>query len=1217
MNQRPQRSGQHAQARTPDRARIVALALTMLITAFTGSVGAPRIALASGNTLYVDGSVSSSGSDCSNPITPCKTITDALNQASTNSGITTVDIAGASSSFNGVYCEQPTINRSLTLQADAAGNPPTIDGAAGTNNPCSTVPGDAPGHSVVTVGNGSNSPTVTLSHVTIQHGDDSGGNGAGGGLSVNSGATLNVIASAITASTGNSSSCAPPNPCSGVGGGIVNSGTLTLANSTVSGNQAMYCSSSSSSCTGDGGGIYNSSGSATVTNSAVGGNVACNFASNGTCNGNGGGIYDGSGTVAVSGSTVSQGTACPSAAGPSSGCSTGDGGGIYNSSGTVTVTNSTVSENTACSECSGPSPGNGGGIYSGNGGATTVTNSTVSENLACGGCENSGAGGGIYGGGTAALSNTILAGNFGATSSPDCAGTPADGKPSGPSGPTVGDNVIGAGEGCFGLSNGTNGDQVGTTGSLVNPRLGRLQANGGPTQTMALLSGSPAIGHGDGSTCQAATITAPTAGGGTITVAGPHDLDQRGERRLSSPSIHCDVGAFDTLGNPTVYVAPSGSDTNTCASANAPCQHIRIGLATVSSGGTVNIAEGTYCEQVLIDRSVTLQGNGTAGNPAIDGGAGTGNLCAKPLDFESAVTVGDANSTMMTVTLRGLTIQHGDASGNPTDAYNAPGVGGGIFVYPGVTLTIVDSAISANTACSTSGCSLGHGGGLYASGNSFTASSTTLTASTVSGNTACGSSSCSGNSFGGGLYLTQPTVMVNSTVSGNQAAGGAGILNGASLQLTNDTISQNTATTTVGGIGASSGSSITMVNTIDAGNNAPDRPDCGATITSQGYNILGDATGCTISPTTGDQFGVSAGQLNLGSLANNGGPTQTMALGLGSIAMGHGDAGTCTAAPVSDLDQRGDPRNAASRGACDVGAFDVGGPPAAPTSVMASQSNGTVTVSWAAPVSPGSTITEYDVTCIDTSKNNATGCPSGTANVTGNPATTSTQISGLTGGDAYTFTVTATNIAGTGPASQPSNAVTLPTPVVVTAVGPTVTYGQADISTTYSTSSSTLCQSGPPNPYCKPRLVNPIVTCSYGGAPVPAIQATGLTTARSGAPAGSYPTNCWGAYDPSYLYSYVAGTLTVNQAPMTIRPNRVIVANGAKLPRLTWKAHFVNHDTAASLSRQPRCRAEVRTNNAGRITSPAGSYAVRCSGARDANYTIRYARGRIRVVPRR
>jgi hypothetical protein len=92
--------------------------------------------------------------------------------------------------------------------------------------------------------------------------------------------------------------------------------------------------------------------------------------------------------------------------------------------------------------------------------------------------------------------------------------------------------------------------------------------------------------------------------------------------------------------------------------------------------------------------------------------------------------------------------------------------------------------------------------------------------------------------------------------------------------------------------------------------------------------------------------------------------------------------------------------------------------PAAPTGVSAVAGNGGATVSWTAPSNGSSPITSYTVTPYvgSTAQTPRT--------VTGSPPATSATIGGLTNGTTYTFTVTATNAVGTGPASSPSNAVT-------------------------------------------------------------------------------------------------------------------------------------------------------------------------------------------------
>jgi hypothetical protein len=117
---------------------------------------------------------------------------------------------------------------------------------------------------------------------------------------------------------------------------------------------------------------------------------------------------------------------------------------------------------------------------------------------------------------------------------------------------------------------------------------------------------------------------------------------------------------------------------------------------------------------------------------------------------------------------------------------------------------------------------------------------------------------------------------------------------------------------------------VILRNTVVAGNSDTadeNYPDCTGSITSQGHNIIGNNTGCSFTPTTGDKVGTAAAPIdaNLGLLADNGGPTLTHALFPGSPAIDAGDpalpgsGGTACAA----TDQRGAPRN------CDIGAYEL------------------------------------------------------------------------------------------------------------------------------------------------------------------------------------------------------------------------------------------------------------------------------------------------------
>jgi hypothetical protein len=213
------------------------------------------------------------------------------------------------------------------------------------------------------------------------------------------------------------------------------------------------------------------------------------------------------------------------------------------------------------------------------------------------------------------------------------------------------------------------------------------------------------------------------------------------------------------------------------------------------------------------------------------------------------------------------------------------------------TLTLTNSMVSGNTSNNS-------GGGIH---NDF--APVTLTNSTVSGNTTNGS--------GGGIHNSGTLTLTNSTVSGNtsNSAAGGGIYNTRTLTLTNSTVSGNTSNNWGGGI--YNGSTMTLTNIlIDDG--------CfdGGTITSGGGNIESPGDTCGFDQAT-DQVNVTGGQLVLGPLQDNGGPTMTHALLPGSVAIDWIPEAMCLDAVGDPLttDQRGEPRPGGAM--CDVGAFEV------------------------------------------------------------------------------------------------------------------------------------------------------------------------------------------------------------------------------------------------------------------------------------------------------
>jgi CSLREA domain-containing protein len=271
------------------------------------------------------------------------------------------------------------------------------------------------------------------------------------------------------------------------GGGIFNSGTATLINGTVSRNHAN----------GNGGGVFNS-GTMTLINSTVSGNSADGF---------GGGGISNSGILALTSSTVSENLA--RSPGPNT---RGFGGGISNS-GVLTLTNSTVSTNGAFLD--------GGGIY--NSGIANVFSSTITNNQADVEFKGRGVGGGIFNSnnGTFNFQNTILGGNFETFFNifleqtvfvfGDCGGTIN----------SLGNSLLQAID--------SSHCMVAGEFALTDPKLGALQNNGGPTQTHALLSGSPAIDTGNPGGCR-------DEFGALLTT------DQRGINRSAAG---CDIGAFE------------------------------------------------------------------------------------------------------------------------------------------------------------------------------------------------------------------------------------------------------------------------------------------------------------------------------------------------------------------------------------------------------------------------------------------------------------------------------------------------------------------------------------------------------------------------------------------------------------------------------------------------------------------------------------------------
>ncbi len=418
------------------------------------------------------------------------------------------------------------------------------------------------------------------------------------------------------------------------GGGLFNDGNLTITNTTFAGNTGIY-----------GGAFYTRAGGSnprngvvTLTGDTFTGNSASalsgaidNWAggtvtvTDDTFTGNsapsGGAIGNEWGTVDVSNSTFSNNTA-----------STGFGGAIINENpnddfyNSLSVVGSTISGNVAVK---------GGGIATGGPDTLSLTNDTITGNSA------TGTGGGLYGNGTTILSNctitgntassggglynngpfsatltdTIVAGNDGGDGPSDIGGSEAY--------PVTGSfNLVGTG-GSGGLADGASGNIVLT--SLTDLGLAPLGDYGGPTQTIALLPGSPAIGAGT-------AVYGVTA-------------DERGEP-LDTPNP--DIGAFQSQGftlTPAVASTPQSADIGTAfadplavtVAANNPVEPVAGGVLTFTtptSGASANLSALTATIGSDGVASITAAANSSAGSYIV-----TASLGGDTADFALNNTV--------------------------------------------------------------------------------------------------------------------------------------------------------------------------------------------------------------------------------------------------------------------------------------------------------------------------------------------------------------------------------------------------------------------------------------------------------------------------------------------------------------------------------------------------------------------------------------------------
>ena len=363
----------------------------------------------------------------------------------------------------------------------------------------------------------------------------------------------------------------------------------------------------------------------------------------------------------------------------------------------------------------------------------------------------------------------------------------------------------------------------------------------------------------------------------------------------------------------TWYVGPAGSGGGSCA--HPDYNAIAGAVAVASSGDTVHICAWTYTLSATVNIPVDLAfvGDGP-GVTIVDGASKYQIMYAYP---------GHA------ISLSGLTLRNGASS------FYGGAIGGAI-------LTVTNSWFFGNT-------------GAY--GGAIDATSLTVTNSVFSGNvgsdgggaiyTGAGVATIANSTFSGNRAAVQDggaidggtLTVTNSTFAGNSAPTG-GAIAAFTLSVTNSTFSTNSATTggaiqtyqggvtngTFSGNTAGTGGAIhtsgnagatSLTNSVLAQSGATN--NCaGVMLTDSGGNFSTD-TSCGFIRATSHV--VTIGALALGALGDNGGPTRTVALRAGSVAIDTGVDAVCGAAPVSGKDQRAVARPQGAH--CDSGAYEA------------------------------------------------------------------------------------------------------------------------------------------------------------------------------------------------------------------------------------------------------------------------------------------------------
>jgi hypothetical protein len=559
------------------------------------------------------------------------------------------------------------------------------------------------------------------------------------------------------------------------------------------------------------------------------------------------------------------------------------GGAVLNDGGTLTILSSELSGNTGVSI--------GGALFNYEGTLKLINSTLSGNNVTFSGSIHGG--GALYSGGTATtdtlivnstitnntaaeaarsgiwhnlgtltIQNTIVANNNGANNCAKTGGTFVDG----------GNN----------LDNGTSCGFGGAVGQNTNPLLGTLQFNGGFTRTRALQANSNAINAGS-------NAKAVDQNGAALT------LDQRGAGYPRVLLGTVDIGAYEATCPGFPYNVPAGDVATLINAIN--CAN------SASTNDVINLTNSTYTLTAVNNTGIAFGGDN--GLPAIASAASSGTLTINgngatirrspaggTPQFRLFELIPGANLTLDRLTLTG---------GLVSSSY-----GGGILVNA-ATLTLTNSTVNGSWAVL--------GGGIFQYGATIT-----VVNSTLSNNLAA--------NLGGGIASDANSTLklINSTLSGNTVIASAGSNGGGALdmkngtaQIINSTITSNTAGNAIASGIWQEGGTLTIQNSIVANNNGANNcRKTGGTFTDGGNN-LDNGTSCGFTGAVGQNTNPV-----LGALANNGGPTQTHALQMGSPAYNAGNNAKAVDQNGVALttDQRGAGFQRVLFGTVDIGAFE-------------------------------------------------------------------------------------------------------------------------------------------------------------------------------------------------------------------------------------------------------------------------------------------------------